>query len=153
MHAQTTISILCLARTPNAMLNKTQIAPLDLPNSTWYLEVTTITLPDVEKCTTSLEADVSCILTSRRVHPAGSGFAESGSVVVVPASHTFSLAAFDPFIVDVAVDALEVQSQRPQSTQVASVYLVRVLRWARCTFERVLGGDTVCEVNNPDLDL
>lgn len=109
MHAQITISILCLARTPNAMLNKTHDAPLNLPNPTWYLEVTTTTVPqDVERCTTSLETNVSGILTSGLIHPSGSSFTKSRSMVMIPASHPFSFAAFHPFVVDVAVDALEV---------------------------------------------
>ena len=81
------------------------------------------------------------------------GFAEAGSVVVVSASHAFALPTLDPLVVDVAIDALEVQSQRSQSAQVAPVYIVRLFGRTVCVVERIFGSDAVGEIDDPQLYL
>lgn len=115
-----TISILCLLATPNAMLRKNEKkspphdAPTNSPNSGMrdpckhilphYLH-TAIIVQILSK------TNVSCILTTRLVHPSRPSFAEARTVVVVSAGHAFALTTLDPLVVDVLVYALKVQSK------------------------------------------
>ena len=73
--------------------------------------------------------------------------------MVVSASHALTLPTLDPLVVDIAIDALEVQSQRSQSAQIAPVYIVRLFGRTVCMVERVFGSDAVGEIDDPQLDL
>ena len=99
------------------------------------------------------ETNVSRVLAARLVHPPCPRFAEARSVVVVAASHAFALPTLDPLVVDIAIDALEIQTQRPQSSQIAPVYIVRLFGRTIGMVERIFGSDAVGEIDDPQLDL
>ena len=91
------------------MLNNKKDTPYSIPNAIWYLEVTQLLLPlRSQLCAKPLETNVSCVFTSRLIHPSIPSVAKSGAVVMVSASHSFAFTSLYPFFVDVAIDALEV---------------------------------------------
>lgn len=94
-------SMLCLVQTPKRHTEQefNKLTELHLVSSC-------NTISPVTRC--ALETNVSCVFTSRLVHPSSPSRAQARAVVVVPARHAFALAALHPLLVDVVIDALEI---------------------------------------------